>query len=264
MAVVLRIPRLVSYFITWCLGIVAGSAALNGLVKARNDRDRDAKIAEALAPFPNFRVSININDSLTVGGFLAAGELLISIIAFWSFVFLLLSSLANARRNSKLYDGAHRRTEGKKGVQLFALGCWIFALLWTFASAVPSLDYNRNRNAKTKAWIGDEQLPADTVKALEDASGLESAYWVHGYVKFASITPWPLILFTIISTVLTAMAWRRTPANPNAVSYNDNRAGTGRGVGGVETDRTSDSLSGHDEKHGHGVATRHAENSSAV
>jgi hypothetical protein len=240
------------------LGIVAGSAALNGLVKARNDRDRDAKIAEALAPFPDFRVSININDSLTVGGFLAAGELLISIIAFWSFIFLFLSSLANSRRNSKLFDGAHRRTEGKRGVQLFALVCWIFALLWTFASAVPSLDYNRNRNAKTKAWIGDTQVPPETVQALEDASGLESAYWVHGYVKFASITPWPLILFTIISTVLTAMAWRRTPAN--AVSYNDNRAaGAVGGRGGVETDRTSDSL--NDEKHG---VAKHAENSSAV
>jgi len=245
---VLTIPRLVAYFGTWALGIVAGGAALNGLIKARHDRDADVKLAESLAPFPDFTVTININDSLTAGGFLAAGELLLSIIAFWSFVSLVLASLSHHGRSSHtLYDEVNRRTE-RKSTQLFALGWWVFGLFWTFGTAVASLDYGVNRDATTKAYIAGVEVPAATVAQLQKATGLSSAYWVHGYTKFADISPWPLIVFTIASTVLTYLAYKHTPAHGAAVNET-----TAYGANNEMTEgRTSESI---DEKN----AAKHAE-----
>lgn len=193
----LRVPRLIAYILTNWMGIIAGAAALNGLVKARHERDKDAAIAVSLAPFPDFTVSININDILTVGGFQAAGELLISLIAFFSAVALLLPRL-------------HHHTENRKGVQPFAIGCWTFALLWTFATAVVTTVFGVNRSAKNNAYVSGVALPPNVVSALQAAAGLDAHYWIHSYTKFLVISAWPLIGLTALSLALTVIAHKRT------------------------------------------------------
>jgi len=194
---VLRVPRILCYMITNALGIVAGAAALNALVKARHDRDNAAAYAVSISPFPNLTVSININDILTSGGFLAAGELLLAIIAFFSYACLLVPSVT-------------ARTEHHKGLQTLGLASWVFALLWTFGSAIPTTIYGRNRSAKTEAYLAGVALPPATVSALQKATGIDPHYWIHGYTKFLVIAPWPLIFFAILSTILTFIAWSRT------------------------------------------------------
>jgi len=206
----LRLPRIVFYILTNWLAIVAGGAALNALVKARHDRDRNIKLAVQLSPLPNFSVDIDLNDILTSGGFLAAGELLLSLIAFFSAVCLIFPPLI-------------RHTE-KKSVQGFAVGCWIFGLLWTFASAVATTDYAVNRDAKVKAYSNGVQLDPQIVSALQKATGLSPKYWIHGYTKFLAIAPWPLMPFAIISLALTIVAWQRAPSYPSGAPYSENAA----------------------------------------
>lgn len=107
--------------------------------------------AVSLAPFPNFTVSIDINDILTVGGFQAAGSLLLSIIAFFSAVAL-------------LFPQFHHHTENRKGVQPFAIGCWIFGLVWTFGTAAATTVYGVNRSAKNAAFVDGTALPPNVVR----------------------------------------------------------------------------------------------------
>lgn len=227
---VLRIPRIAAYMITNALGIVAGAAALNALVKARHTRDADAAFAVSLSPFPNFSVSINLNDILTAGGFLAAGELLLSIIAFFAYVCLLFPSIM-------------KRTEYRKGLQAIGLGWWSFGLAWTIATAIATTVLGRNGTAKTNAYVAGVALPPATVAALQAATGLNSHYWIHGYTKFLVISAWPLIFFGIISLVLTIIAYRRTDYTAGHVEYNERAGGAYPAADNtVKSDRTSESI----------------------
>jgi len=236
---VLRTPRLIAYILTNWMGIIAGAAALNGLVKARHERDRDAAIAVSLAPFPNFTVSIDINDILTVGGFQAAGSLLLSIIAFFSAVALLFPSF-------------HHHTENRKGVQPFAIGCWIFGLVWTFGTAVATTVYGVNRSAKNAAFVDGTALPPNVVSALQAAAGLDAHYWIHSYTKFLVIAAWPLIGLTIVSLALTVIAHQRTkhsaayPADSSAAAggaYTSHTPMAQRANADVERDASVDDAS---------------------
>jgi len=204
----LRLLRVVFYTLTNWLAIVAGGASLNGLVRARRDRASNAKLAVQLSPLPNFSVDIDINDILTAGGFLSAGQILLSLIAFFSAVCLIFPPLTH-------------RTE-KKSVQGFAVGCWIFGLLWTFGSAVVTTDFAVNRDAKVKAYSDGVQLSPQVVSALQKATGLSPKYWIHNYTKFLTITPWVLMPFAIISLALTIVAWKNAPSYPTNPSYSGN------------------------------------------
>jgi len=107
----------------------------------------------------------------------------------------------------------------------------------------------RMREAKTNAYVDGVALPPATVAALQAATGLNAHYWIHGYTKFLVISAWPLIFFATISTVLTAIAYRRTDYTAGRLEYNNNnttnngRAGAYPAVDNtVKSDRTSESM----------------------
>lgn len=129
---------------------------------------------------------------------------MLSLIAFFSAVCLIFPALT-------------RHTE-KKSVQGFAVGCWIFGLLWTFGSAVATTDYAVNRDAKVRAYSNGVQLDPKVVScvyfhflwfhslsrmereltcvlvspdfsALQKATGLSPKYWIHGYSNVSLFLP---------------------------------------------------------------------------
>ncbi|KAF8302573.1 hypothetical protein DL93DRAFT_2090590 [Clavulina sp. PMI_390] len=92
----------------------------------------------------------------------------------------------------------------------FGLAWWVFGWSWLFASSVAVLDIVHNRSAKNSASVNGVPLPDSTVQQLQAATGLSAEYWIHGYGKFQSISPWPVIFFGLISIVLTFMAVGRS------------------------------------------------------
>lgn len=128
-------------------------------IRSRHDRDHAIRLANQLTGGAT-SVKISIDDSLKAGGFAAAGELLLSLIAFNSMFYLLLASAASPSRGG-VFAAAHRRTE-RRSTMLFALGCWVFAICWTIGAAAALTDFGVNRSAKV--WLDGKLLDSAGLK----------------------------------------------------------------------------------------------------
>ncbi|KAI9451780.1 hypothetical protein F5148DRAFT_532466 [Russula earlei] len=179
--------RLVALALCAAWGIISGSIGLNALIKSNQLQTRVRKLVP-----PGVTIQFHINDVYQSGLVVTT---VCAVIALLAAIFLALTQFWP-----------------KQATKSLRIQAWLFTFfgLWLFATQIPYTVFVARHRAKVDAFLGGEQLPAQTVQAAISAAGLSDKYSkIHSAVLLA-VFPWISLLFNVILiAVLLAAARRR-------------------------------------------------------
>ncbi|KAF9269777.1 hypothetical protein L218DRAFT_1072555 [Marasmius fiardii PR-910] len=192
----LRLPRLISLFLAWAWGIIAGSVALNAIVKSNQSKSRLRRVLPG-----NARVDIDTDDVLDSGAVVAVVCALIAVLCT-IYLLLLLSTFS---KNSRLAR-VSRASESTLPIQWMTLA---FCAVWVFATQIPFTVFFANNSARIRASIGNLVISQEQIAIFERLLGVTSVYRHLDYLRLVAIMPWFTILFTAIAAVVCFVAAKR-------------------------------------------------------
>jgi len=178
----LRIPLLVSLFITFALSLASFALEIHSLVESKDDKKRLKKVAATQGA----KISIDTSDVLNPGYVLTAalGLTLVSCLGFLAL---------NIRKAPSL-------------LQPLLLS---FCAAWVFATLVPFTLFVATHRAKLTGTLFGIPISQQVFDILEKGIGATSIYNKIDYLRQAVILPWIAFLFILISIVLSFLERRR-------------------------------------------------------
>lgn len=211
----LATPRMIVYFLAFAVGTFSFFVNVAALVKG------DAHVRKVIASRPaGTTLTVDTNNIKRIGYVEAAAIGLIASTAFWGLVFLLL----DRRRASR---SAASSTKVPLSTKTLTPNIFIFAfaVVWSFACAVPYTYRIARGSGVVKAYIGQTQIPDAVVKLQEVKTGFSRIYWTQDYLRLSAVAAWPAILLGIAALVVTIMARSRARNTTTSTSgYDRNRA----------------------------------------
>ncbi|ORY28162.1 hypothetical protein BCR39DRAFT_588852 [Naematelia encephala] len=204
--------QLITYFLSFALGIVSFAACINSLVK----RNHDFKQAENLAAGLGVDLHLSSSDLDDPSYALAAGA---GIVAGFSLL-LLISQIICPKKQLK-------------GALVLLPIILLVGTLLVFGSAITVLRQARTGHLAIFASLHGFALPKDVIQEQAASLGLSLRYWDRSYVRFMAIAPWPLLPFALVASFFAF-----TESRPQSTSHTDTPVENGAGQ--VEGGATSD------------------------
>ncbi|EIN04790.1 hypothetical protein PUNSTDRAFT_122775 [Punctularia strigosozonata HHB-11173 SS5] len=188
----LRLPRLISYFLSFAFGIAGFGLGLHALIQSRKDKSRLHKAVGS-----TIDLNIDTTDILGAGGALTAATGLTGLL---SLVYLVLLLLPHPR------TAALPLATRTLPIQAHSL---LFCVVFLFATLVPTADFVANNQAKVSATVGGIALPASVIAQAQKLLGATGVYHKLGYLRNIAIVPWFAFLFALTSAILAYLAHSR-------------------------------------------------------
>ncbi|KAL1746004.1 hypothetical protein HDZ31DRAFT_62568 [Schizophyllum fasciatum] len=181
----LRLPLLVSLFLSFAFGIVGLALAVDALKKSDDEKEQ----VKSAAP-TGTTVNIDTQDILNVG-------IVVTVACGLTAVLSLLSMLAIAVPKLKTIP------------QRLLAPLFFFCAAFIFAAEVPFDLYYSNRSAKVTARIGNITVPPSVVQQIQEGAGLSPVYHDKNYLRVVAILPWFAFLFALTSGLLLLLSGSR-------------------------------------------------------
>ncbi|KAI5829539.1 hypothetical protein K523DRAFT_304717 [Schizophyllum commune Tattone D] len=181
----LRLPLLVSLFLSFVFGVVGLALAVDALEKSDDEKDA----VKAAAP-TGTTVKIDFTDILNAG-------IAVTVACGLTAALSLLSMIAIALPKLRTLP------------QRFVAPLFFFCATFIFASLVPFDVFYANRSAKVTAHIGSITVPPSVVQQIQEAAGLSPVYKDKLYLRVVAIVPWFAFLFALTSGALLLLSRSR-------------------------------------------------------
>ncbi|KAG8984359.1 hypothetical protein FRB90_005362 [Tulasnella sp. 427] len=99
----------------------------------------------------------------------------------------------------------------RTGMLPLLLALWTFSTIFVLVTSVITTIFVETRQAKVTAYLPNgTKMPDSLVTAFSKQLGMSPEYSTFGYLKFMTIAPWIALLFAVLSTILTFVAYRRS------------------------------------------------------
>jgi len=181
------------------MGILGGCVGLNSIIKRNQQVARIKHTVEAT----HITLQVDTWDLLRSGVVLAVGCTVLAVVAnIWQLL------LFRDMRRSKSQPSARQQPLSTRTLPIQWMSL-TFMSIWILACEIPVTKFAATGAAKTKAFLGGQQLPDSIVSATQAQLGEDPAYWAQGYVRLQIIPPWFAFAFAAITAVVSFMASRR-------------------------------------------------------
>jgi preprotein translocase subunit SecG len=178
----LRIPLLITLFITFALSLASFALEIHSLVQSKDDKKKLKKVAASQGA----KIEIDTDDVLDPGYVLTAalGLTFVSCLGFLAL---------NVRKAPSL-------------LQPLLLS---FCAAWVFSTLVPFTLFVATHRAKLSGTLAGIPIPQQLFDLIEKQLGVTSVYKDIDYLRQAVIVPWVAFPFILISIVLSFLERRR-------------------------------------------------------